>query len=59
MAEQNIAATETGDLVAELAKRAGVEHARLLDGMFTSLSVNGPVDLLMIKPVEEATDEAV
>lgn len=59
MAEQNIAAIETGDLVAELAKREGVEHARLLDGMFTSLSVNGPVDLLMVKPEQHDQDEAV
>ena len=48
MTATNIKTVETKDLVAELASREGVEHARLLDGMYTSVSVSGPMDVLMV-----------
>ncbi len=46
----NLKQVETDALVDELKDRAGVQHASLIDGMFSSVSLNGPVEVLMVKP---------
>lgn len=56
MAATNIKNVETKDLVAELASREGVEHARLIEGMYTSVSVNGPMDVLMVVSADEGRE---
>lgn len=56
MAATNIKNVETKDLVSELASREGVEHARLIEGMYTSVSANGPMDVLMVVPADEGRE---
>lgn len=56
MAATSIKNVETKDLVAELASREGVEHARLIEGMYTSVSANGPMDVLMVAPAGEGRE---
>ena len=56
MAATNIKNVETKDLVAELASREGVEHARLIEGMYPSVSVNGPMDVLMVVSADEGRE---
>ena len=40
---------ETMELANELAARAGVERAVLTAGMYSSMSLEGPVEILAIK----------
>lgn len=58
MATQNLKQVETTVLVDELKSRSGVEHASLIDGMFSSVSISGPVEVLMVKPESSAVDSA-
>lgn len=48
---------ETSALVNELKARTGVEHASLIEGMFSSVSISGPVEVLMVKPEAPYEDE--
>lgn len=50
MTATNLYQVETAALVNELKARACVEYASLIEGMYSSLSINGPVEVLMIKP---------
>ena len=50
MAEANLKNVGTTALVNELKTRRCVEHASLIEGMFSSVSISGPVEVLMVKP---------
>jgi len=55
MAETNLKHVDTSTLIDELKSRDGIEHASLLEGMYSSVSINGPVEVLMFKT--RTTDE--
>lgn len=57
MTETNLKNVETSALVNELKARTGVEHASLIEGMFSSVSISGPVEVLMVKPEAPREDE--
>lgn len=59
METKNLKQIGTADLVEEIASRPNVETAKLIDGMFTSVSISGPVEVLMVKPEAPVGDSGI